>query len=209
MVQRYTVFLNDKAVIISQNINILEIQSVDTIVKYSDNLALEDVFRKFSNSTAPGNLIIIAQPDFDKACSSFNNLFKKICAAGGIVKNDNGEYLFIKRFGLWDLPKGKLNKHESIEQGALREVTEETGLTNLSMKKQLSCSYHIYKDRAGLEILKETFWFEMYCEGYQILIPQTEEGITEVKWFDEATLFIPLNETYESLKHLWEQYKQS
>lgn len=206
--QRYTVFLNDKVVIISQNINMLPIQPVDLIVHHTDNHPVEDTYRQFAKSTDPGNLIIITETGFSQACSEFNSLFKKISAAGGIVKNTYGKYLFIKRFGMWDLPKGKLNKNESIREGAIREVTEETGLSDLVIFKQIPCSYHIYKDRSGREILKETFWFEMHCTGNQPLIPQIEEGITEVRWFAESELSIPLKETYESLKHLWKQYKQ-
>ncbi|MFT4602413.1 MAG: 8-oxo-dGTP pyrophosphatase MutT (NUDIX family), partial [Arenicella sp.] len=54
--------------------------------------------------------------------SEFEN-FKFIEAAGGLVEF-KGKFLFIKRNGLWDIPKGKLEKGESIEEGAVREIEE-------------------------------------------------------------------------------------
>jgi 8-oxo-dGTP pyrophosphatase MutT (NUDIX family) len=51
-----------------------------------------------------------------------------IKAGGGIVVNEQNEVLLIYRRGKWDLPKGKLDDGETIEECALREVKEETGL---------------------------------------------------------------------------------
>ena len=88
----------------------------------------------------------------------------------------------------------------------MREVTEETGLDGLTITKQLPSSFHIYTDRKGREILKETFWFEMTCPANQMLIPQTEEDITEVKWIkaDELNHIIP--RSYASLQAFWKEY---
>lgn len=142
------------------------------------------------------------------ACDAFNSMFTRIEAAGGIVRNQKEEYLFIKRLGIWDLPKGKLNKNEAVADGALREVTEETGLTKLIVTKQLPSTYHIYTDKKGREVLKETFWFEMMCNEDQKLVPQLEEDITEVKWFNANELDIPLLDTYASLRQLIVSYLQ-
>jgi len=135
-------------------------------------------------------------------------MFTRIEAAGGIVRNEKQEYLFIKRLGVWDLPKGKLHKKEQIQAGALREVTEETGLIKLTISKKLPSTFHIYTDRKGHEILKETFWFEMMCNGSQNLVPQMEEDITEVRWFAADDLNIPVQNTYASLYSLLESYLQ-
>jgi 8-oxo-dGTP pyrophosphatase MutT (NUDIX family) len=147
--------------------------------------------------------------NFPKACKAFNSIFTRVEAAGGIVRNANREYLFIKRLGIWDLPKGKLHKKESAPDGALREVTEETGLSNLTLTRQLQSTYHIYTDRKGREVLKETFWFEMRCNEDQKLVPQLEEDITEVKWFGADELNIPVQNTYASLRQLLEAYLQA
>jgi 8-oxo-dGTP pyrophosphatase MutT (NUDIX family) len=206
MLQRYTVFLNDKAVIISYDINISGTHAIDTIVNYSDLQSITTLYQNFCKNQGPGNLIIVAGKEFKKACSEFNSLFRKVNAAGGIVKNLQGEYLFIKRNERWDLPKGKLHKKESIPEGALREVWEETGLTGLIIEKELSSTFHIYTESDGSKVLKETFWFAMASRQWQNPIPQTEEGITEVRWFPVSDIGIPLQNTFASLKHFWKQY---
>jgi mutator protein MutT len=100
----------------------------------------------------------------------------KILAAGGIVRNENGEILMQYRRGKWDLPKGKLDDNETIEECAVREVEEETGLTNIQLGALIGVTNHRYVER-GLEIDKETHWFAMRVAGDQTLVPQTEEDI--------------------------------
>ena len=175
---------------------------------FTDSASLVKAYKSFCENTDHVNLIIKSANKFTEACKAFNSIFTHIKAAGGIVRNQDDEYLFIKRFGIWDLPKGKLHKNESTQGGALREVTEETGLTNLKIIKQLQSTYHIYTNRKGREVLKETFWFEMMSDSDQKLIPQLEEDITEVKWFSASELNIPLQSTYASLRLLLESYLQ-
>lgn len=131
--------------------------------------------------------------------TSFSSAFKVIEAAGGLVKNKKGEYLFIFRNGKWDLPKGKIEKGEGIKQAAVREVEEECGVKKLKIVKELESTYHTY-DQDGKAILKRTYWFEMSCEDDSKLVPQTEEGITEVKWLSKQELGQVLENTYESIK---------
>ncbi len=204
--QRYIVFLNERAVIVHQDINMLPENDNEMDIRYTDKTALAEAYKRFYKEEHCIQLNIEAKDFFADACKAFNNMFTRIEAAGGIVRNPNNEYLFIKRLGKWDLPKGKLHKKEAAQKGAIREVTEETGLTDLSITKKLPSTFHIYTDRKGKEVLKETFWFEMTCERNQILIPQTEEDITEVRWFSADELHIPLHDTYASLKNLLENY---
>jgi len=105
-------------------------------------------------------------------------------AAGGVVLNsDAGTILLIKRNGVWDLPKGKLEEGESIPECAVREVEEETGLKDLKIISSLCETYHEYKEDGKL-IGKTTYWYLMNGEDIQkqVLTPQTEEGITELIW---------------------------
>ncbi len=203
--QRYTVFLNDRAVTICPDIN-SESGSKEMILDFSGKSSIINAYNQFYANPEIKNLIIKTGLDFDSACGAFNGMFTRIEAAGGIVRNDKQEYLFIKRLGVWDLPKGKLHKKEHIENGALREVNEETGLTLLTIKKQLPSTFHIYTDWKGREILKETFWFEMQGIGNENLVPQLEEDISEVRWFSIADLNIPVQNTYASLQSLLESY---
>ena len=204
--QRYIVFLNERAVIIHQNIN-MPVNSPDELhIDFSGKLELEDAYNIFFRNPGILTLKIKATGNFTEACDAFNSTFKRIEAAGGIVRNQQNEYLFIRRLGVWDLPKGKLHKYEQKEEGAIREVTEETGLTNLMITKPLPSTFHIYTDRKGNEILKETWWFEMFYGKNETPVPQTEEDITEVRWFSLADLHIPIQNTYSSLKQLLENY---
>jgi len=177
-------------------------------IRYTDKTALAKAYKLFYSDEYCIQFNIEAKDFFADACKAFNNMFTRIEAAGGIVRSLENEYLFIRRLGKWDLPKGKLHKKETANTGAIREVTEETGLTGLSITEKLPSTFHIYTDRKGKEVLKETFWFEMTCERNQILIPQTEEDITEVRWFTADELHIPLHNTYASLKNLLEQYQK-
>jgi len=177
-------------------------------ITFTGKDALTKAYMHFARDARYSILKVQTKENFAEARSAFNRMFTRIEAAGGIVRNKNEDFLFIKRLGMWDLPKGKLNKNESAEKGALREVTEETGLSELRITRQLDSSYHIYTDRKGKEILKETYWFEMVSEKEQKPVPQTEEDITEVKWFKRIELNIPMQNTYASLRYLIEIYTQ-
>lgn len=114
---------------------------------------------------------------------------KIVVAGGGLVQNEKGELLMIFRRGKWDLPKGKLDPGETIEHCALREVKEETGLRNVILGKLIDISTHEYFDAfLSEEVVKETHWYEMIANGEQILTPQSEEDITDIKWVTNQEL---------------------
>src|SRR4051794_1665781 len=97
---------------------------------------------------------------------------QKIIAAGGLVTNEYNELLMIFRRGKWDLPKGKLDEGETIEQCAVREVEEETGIGNLELVKLVGITYHEYFDKhINTEVRKETHWFAMRVNGKPIPVP--------------------------------------
>ena len=135
----------------------------------------------------------------------FCSRFKLIEAAGGLVVNDNNELLFIKRNGCWDLPKGKLEKNEEIEVCALREIQEECGINDISLLNKITETYHTYIHKEK-RILKRTYWFLVKSSGYPSLFPQKEEGITEVKWFKQSDLTLPLSNTYLSIKDVMNSF---
>lgn len=137
---------------------------------------------------------------------SFKNHHKIIEAAGGLVINALGELLVIHRLGVWDLPKGKLEKDETPQEGALREVEEECGISNLKIRAQLPDTFHTYPLK-GKMILKRTFWFEMVYEGAEKLVPQTEEDILDVKFMADAEVQnVAIKNTYQSLLPLFNAY---
>ena len=120
-------------------------------------------------------------------------------AAGGVVKNPEGEYLFIKRFGIWDLPKGKIEKNETPRKAAIREVEEETGIENLTIVKPIAKSWHIYPWKEST-VLKQTYWFLMESDFRGKLIPQTKEDITEARWLKHDDAVEALQNSYRSLR---------
>ena len=100
---------------------------------------------------------------------------KKVLAANGVVVNEKNEMLFIYRHSKWDLPKGHVEKEESFEDCALREVKEETGISNLQINKCIGATEHEYFDSfLGADAIKETHWFEMRSSNDESLLPQEE-----------------------------------
>lgn len=124
--------------------------------------------------------------------------FHFIEAAGGLVKNNEQTYLFIRRFGIWDLPKGKMKKNEKPEVAAKREVSEETGVFELSVIEELLPTFHIYLHKDQF-IMKKTYWFAMKTSCLGTLIPQQEEDITEAVWLDQNKSMAAIQSSYRSL----------
>ena len=140
--------------------------------------------------------IIIKEKEF-----SLQNVFSEfvfIQAAGGIVEY-NEEYLFIKRNGFWDIPKGKLDEGESFEIAAEREISEECGLSKLRRKDIICSTFHTYFFK-NKWYLKETRWFHFMISDSQHPICQEEEGITEAKWLNKKDFDFVENETFSSIR---------
>lgn len=108
-------------------------------------------------------------------------------AAGGLVKNNSGEYLFIFRRGKWDLPKGKKDGDETLKQTALREVREECGLADLEIIGELPSTYHSYPEKEK-NVLKHTKWFLMRTQQTEVIL-QSEEDIEDYRWLKKKKIF--------------------
>ena len=124
--------------------------------------------------------------------------YLEVNAGGGLVTNPRGEFLLIRRSGLWDLPKGHQEPGEAIEITALREVEEETGLKGLILGKFIRVTDHTYF-RNDQWHLKHTWWYSMTCPDGQQTVPQTEEGITEIRWVEKSELKEFLQQTYPTI----------
>ncbi len=148
---------------------------------------------------------IIWNTDFEKLQKSFFKHFILIEAAGGIVQNSNKEILFIFRRGKWDLPKGKLEKKETLEQCAQREIEEETGLTGHLLKKKIGETYHTYNE-FGKHILKTSHWFYFTSNTRQKLEPQTAEDITKTEWIKTQDIKLPMSNTFENIKEILRKF---
>jgi len=129
----------------------------------------------------------------------------KIVAGGGIVQNEEGKILFQFRRGKWDLPKGKLDEGETIEECAIREVEEETGLRNIALGQLIGITSHNYTEKRK-DIEKETHWFAMKVSGKQNLEPQLEEDITELRWVAKDELEDYLSNTFANIVEIVGKY---
>jgi 8-oxo-dGTP pyrophosphatase MutT (NUDIX family) len=125
--------------------------------------------------------------------------YRLIKAAGGVVRDDDARVLLIFRKGKWDLPKGKVEDDEPLELCAMREVLEETGLNDLTLRTPLAVTYHTYTEK-GKDMLKETHWFLFDAPGKQLLKPQADEGISKVEWVKREDLEDHTNNTYQMIK---------
>lgn len=152
------------------------------------------------------NQVITKNPE--KSMYSFFKKFKFIEAAGGIVKNEN-KFLFIKRNGLWDIPKGKIEKNENPEETAIREIKEECGLTGkLVIRKKLTDTYHTYEFQSK-SILKKTHWYFLEYAGDNSTKPQLEEGITEIIWTTREDFKTIQSNTYPSIMDVLSTFENS
>lgn len=136
--------------------------------------------------------------DLEELKAAFFKKFTIVNAAGGFVLNENDEVLMMFRRGKWDLPKGKLDKKETPEEGALRETEEETGLKNIKLISPLVTTYHTYHEGTRY-ILKETKWFGMKVSGDQKLTPQAEEQITKLEWVSKNDVGKYLDNSFPSV----------
>lgn len=126
-----------------------------------------------------------------------------IQAGGGVVKNELGQLLLIFRRKKWDLPKGKLDAGETLEECAIREVKEETGLVQVEIIKKLTITHHTYH-QDGMTILKETHWFQMFAETAtnSKLIPQIEEDIEAIEWVEMTSITTYLENSYDTIRNV-------
>lgn len=141
--------------------------------------------------------------NYEKESEALLKKFEVRIAGGGVVHQQD-DLLVIKRNGVYDLPKGHLDKGESIEECAVREVEEETGV-KAEITKLLHQTFHTYIYKKTY-VLKHTYWYEMQSVvENQKLIPQTEEGIEEIIWLskDKVKQVIEGN-TYKSIKEVFD-----
>ncbi len=126
-----------------------------------------------------------------KPLKFLTSAIKEVVAAGGLVRNNK-----------WDLPKGKRESSESLEEAAIREVMEETGISSLNIQYKLGKTYHIF-NRKGEIRLKTTHWYEMTSEDIGPFSPQLEEGITDVVWLNQDQQEVALRNSYRNIRQLF------
>ncbi|MFI3286481.1 MAG: NUDIX domain-containing protein [Rikenellaceae bacterium] len=193
-----TIFFTDKCLTFSatpiDGYDLVIDSRADTIAEIS-RAKVVDFFEKYNSILF---LCLYPEESYAKFCREF----RRLKAAGGVVTNSHGEMLMIKRNGRWDLPKGHLEYGETIEQCAVREVEEETAITNITLGEKIVETQHAYILRSEWAI-KTTHWYHMsseciYTKG------QSEEGIEEVVWCTPQQIEENLLSTYPTIRCVFE-----
>jgi 8-oxo-dGTP pyrophosphatase MutT (NUDIX family) len=191
----YKVFVNNKPIILTSKVE-KETNFKNYLLK---TVHIGKVIKDLKNTNLESARLI--DKDESKLLKNFLKLLPNAVAGGGKVYNDKGEVLFIYRNDKWDLPKGGAERRETIDQTAIREVEEETGVTGLRITKPLEMTYHIFK-RNGRHKIKVTYWFEMKTNFSGELVPQEKEGITKVEWLTKEQIVVAMNNSYANIKLL-------
>ena len=155
--------------------------------------------RQWLDDETIANLDLGDVDDEALACA-IKTIYRQAPAAGGVVVIDN-QFVAIERNGIPDLPKGHIEKGESPEVAAIREVEEETGITDLEIIKELPATWHCYLLNNQWTI-KKTSWYQMKTNSGMKNIPQTEEGISKVYLVDKTGLKDFEEKTFASLRTL-------
>ena len=174
----YKVHFENRFIVLSSEPE--RLQKYGLFHKFNDTSELYKLISDFQSDKSI-HCMNIYGPDIKHLWKIFRIYFNEVEAAGGLVKHTSGRYLFIEKKGRLDLPKGHMEPGEEAEACALREVSEECGITGHYIVKQISPSYHTYAWE-GISYLKKTNWFLMAYNGQMITEPQAEEGITKVEW---------------------------
>jgi len=197
----YKVFVNDKPLFLTNQVE----KETDFQMFLLESVDIEQLIIKMFNNQV--KKACLYYPDEKEIMKKLKEKIPVAKAGGGLVYNTKGEVLFIFRNGRWDLPKGGIEKGEEIEETAMREVEEETGVTGLKIIQKLDKTYHVFINNNGKYKLKMVHWFEMTTDFDGELIPQPEENIEKVAWLNPEEVKEALNNSYENIKLLFDKTK--
>jgi 8-oxo-dGTP pyrophosphatase MutT (NUDIX family) len=199
MAQKYRIYINEKVILLTQvrpeavdNYQQIDSQTFDLKIIYTWILAHKS------------NMFYVLCPDAKAFLKQVKQSVTLIKAAGGLVKNEHKSLLFIYRNDKWDLPKGKIEKDETVKEAAVREVEEECNITVSKLGEKICKTYHVYVSKGDV-VLKKTWWYDMKCKGQNKLKPQLEEGITDVRWFKKDEIEPILSNTFPSIIEVLER----
>ena len=153
----YKVFINEVPVFFTEKNN--ELTGFSS-VKYQE-LDFINMYQEIQQNL--GAKINVICDNLENDWCNFLLNFEVRKAAGGVVKNISDEILWIYRFDTWDLPKGHIEKGESKEITAVREVEEECNVSGLKIDNELETTYHVFEHK-GVLVMKVTYWFAMHTD---------------------------------------------
>ena len=192
----YRLFCNDRCLTANNFCeNLLSVDNKE--IRDSDDLVYKILDWLYDDSQ---QCLDLGDADGKDLAYAIKTVFRQAPAAGGVVVIDN-QFVAIERHGIPDLPKGHIEKGETPEVAALREVEEETGITDLEIIKELPSTWHCYLLNNQWTI-KKTSWYLMRTKSGMKNVPQTEEGISKVYLVDKEGVKEFEEKTFESLKIL-------
>ncbi len=206
MGRKYEVYIDGKPLTIVEQLEARDSSEQVLIREVRNGTDINRALEQWKSQPRTAGLILHGA-DVDEVWDLFSGLYVFVQAAGGCVTDERKRLLMIHRLGVWDLPKGKVDKGEAVDAGALREVREECGLKKLELVKRLCETWHTY-ERNGRQHLKRTDWYLMRGSNAEQLIAQHEEDISEVRWMDAREVAAMKAATYPSLRQVitaWEE----
>ncbi|HVG41950.1 MAG TPA: NUDIX domain-containing protein [Chitinophagaceae bacterium] len=202
----YTIYFEDKPLFLAdentQEIQHISVQPGTVVVEYYNEQSLSVIISAIQKSE--NRRVIVHHKDSRELIEALKKEFTLIVAAGGLIYTDNQFLLLIFRKGKWDLPKGKVDNNQPLDDTALREINEETGAENVTIKSPLIITYHTYHQN-NEAILKETHWFLMHCSHEQTLTPQKEEDIEKCEWVHKKALSRYYENMHQSVKDVLQE----
>ncbi|MCO6463013.1 MAG: NUDIX domain-containing protein [Saprospiraceae bacterium] len=199
--QIYKIYINEVEVILKPTSE-LSMDNVMTgnnaVIKYSGNKKQLLQYIAMADAQLFSDRLIIHFDDFKQLKSDFKSHFTEIEAGGGLVYNEDKEFLFIYRRGSWDLPKGKIEANESKKEAALREISEETGIKKMNIVKKLMVTRHTYRSNVGKRIIKKSHWYLIETKK-QPLKPQTTEDIEKAQWMTIESFLSKKRKVYPNI----------
>ncbi len=195
-----SIFFEKRKIVLTENLEAHFNSNNGLFTRYRSIQELSKILEFFQSTTLVQDVFISGR-DIATMTDEFSCMFRFIEAAGGLVINSKGEYLVIYRYNKWDLPKGKLEPNEEVSIAALREVSEETGITNIELLGHITDTFHTYK-LGNATVLKKTSWFSMRYTGSEKLTPQESEDISIAKWLPIKQIDEVTGNTYDTIRQV-------
>ena len=196
MGQMYKVFVKEVAIIVTSDKSNFKDYNTFNIKKVDFHKLVEQIENKELTN------VVLYSKNESKLLKRLHKLLPMVIAGGGLVLNQENDFLFIHRNGKWDLPKGKAEEGETIEETSIREVEEETGVKNLGITNYLGHTYHTFSRKGKLR-LKLTHWFIMETDSVKKLKPQKKEGIDKAVWLNKEMATMALKDSYANIRELF------
>jgi 8-oxo-dGTP pyrophosphatase MutT (NUDIX family) len=198
----YKVFIQDRPIFFISNAEMNNFEGI--FITQNTANQMQALVLDLVDKTPPDVYVFITGEDPALGIETFFSNYDQVEAAGGIVRRKD-KYLFIKRNGRWDIPKGKMERGENPRETAQREIEEECGIVGPEVGPLILVTYHTY-DYKGKPTIKKTYWYELTYDGPRKGTPQLEEGITKVSWKNADKIDKVLENTFVSIMDVISAY---